>query len=138
METSNLTYNVDIVMCIDCTGSMQGLIEKVKQNAFNFYPDLKKYCESKDKHIDQMRVRVIGFRDFYADGPKAIESSGFFAGRGVRVVAVHVRDGAHVRVGGGFVRGRAAGPGTVDGGGCPVFEGFVRDLRGLDSGDCCL
>ena len=78
METSNLTYNVDIVMCIDCTGSMQGLIEKVKQNAFNFYPDLKKYCESKDKHIDQMRVRVIGFRDFYADGPKAIESSGFF------------------------------------------------------------
>ena len=78
METTNLTYNVDIVMCIDCTGSMQGLIDTVKQNALKFYPDLRKFCEAKDKHIEQLRVKVIGFRDFYADGAKAIEESAFF------------------------------------------------------------
>ena len=43
METITLTYNVDIVMCIDCTGSMQGLIDTVKQNALKFYLDLRKF-----------------------------------------------------------------------------------------------
>ena len=35
-----LKYNVDIAMCIDATGSMQSLLDKVKANALNFYSDL--------------------------------------------------------------------------------------------------
>ena len=30
-----IKYNVDIVLCIDATGSMSGIIEKVKTNAFD-------------------------------------------------------------------------------------------------------
>ena len=78
MEAIDFTYNVDIVMCIDCTGSMQGLIDTVKQNALKLYLDLQTYGKTKDKYIEQLRVKVISFRDFYADGAKAIEESAFF------------------------------------------------------------
>lgn len=43
MATQGLNYNVDIVMCIDCTGSMGGLLDNVKNNALKFYPDLSKH-----------------------------------------------------------------------------------------------
>ena len=32
-----ISYNVDIVMCIDKTGSMTPIIEEVKRNAINFH-----------------------------------------------------------------------------------------------------
>ena len=72
-----MTYNVDIVMCIDCTGSMKKLLNMVKENALNFYPNLVERCKEKDKHISGLRVRVIAFRDFVADGKHAISDSGF-------------------------------------------------------------
>ena len=31
-----ITYNVDMVFCIDCTGSMGNIIEMVKKNALNY------------------------------------------------------------------------------------------------------
>lgn len=77
MPGQGLKYYVDIVMCIDCTGSMGDLLDTVKNNALKFYPDLKDRCDKKDKDITQLRIRVIGFRDFYADGANAIEDSGF-------------------------------------------------------------
>ena len=77
MSGQGLKYYVDIVMCIDCTGSMGDLLDTVKNNALKFYPDLKDRCDKKDKDITQLRIRVIGFRDFYADGANAIEDSGF-------------------------------------------------------------
>ncbi|MCF0212194.1 MAG: VWA domain-containing protein [Bacteroidales bacterium] len=76
---AGMKYNVDIVMCIDCTGSMHALLETVKGNALRFYPDLKKRCEAKGKDISQVRIRVIGFRDFGVDGSSAIADSGFFS-----------------------------------------------------------
>lgn len=78
MAEQGLKYNVDIVMCIDCTGSMGDLLDTVKTNALKFYPDLKARCDAKGKEISELRVRVIGFRDFHADENKAIEDSGFF------------------------------------------------------------
>jgi hypothetical protein len=39
---------------------------------------LKSSCDAKGKNISELRIRVIGFRDFYADGERAIEDSGFF------------------------------------------------------------
>ena len=72
-----LTYNVDIVMCIDCTGSMGGLLDTVKTNALKFYPDLKARCEEKGKDISDLRIRVIGFRDLGCDKENAIIDSGF-------------------------------------------------------------
>ena len=73
-----MNYNVDIVMCIDCTGSMASTIDTVKENALKFYPDLKRALDEKDKHVAQLRIKVIGFRDFAADGNNALEVSDFF------------------------------------------------------------
>ena len=78
MPSQGLKYNVDIVMCIDCTGSMRDLLDTVKTNALKFYPDLQARCDAKGKEISELRIRVIGFRDFYADGANAIQDSGFF------------------------------------------------------------
>lgn len=36
MAGQGLKYNVDVVMCIDCTGSMGDLLDKVKANALKF------------------------------------------------------------------------------------------------------
>ena len=74
-----LTYNVDIVMCIDCTGSMGKLLDTVKENALKFYPDLKARCDANGKEISNLRIRVIGFRDFGFDGDKAITDTGFLS-----------------------------------------------------------
>ncbi len=73
-----LKYNVDIIMCIDCTGSMSGIIDTVKANALKFFPDLKKALDEKDKQVDQLRIKVIAFRDYYADGDQAMAETSFF------------------------------------------------------------
>lgn len=63
---SRLTYNVDIVFCIDCTESMDNVIEIVKNRAICFYEDLTHKMQEESKYIDQLRVRVIAFRDYLA------------------------------------------------------------------------
>lgn len=68
-----LSYNVDLVFCIDVTGSMAPVLETVKTNALKFYPDLMKEMEAKDKWVDTLRIKVIAFRDFEADGKNALE-----------------------------------------------------------------
>ena len=78
-------YNVDITMCIDATGSMAKLIDTVKRNALNFYHDVMDKMDKGDgsgrgtrKHIDQLRVRVIVFRDYIADGGNAMMATDFY------------------------------------------------------------
>ena len=73
-----VTYSVDIVFCIDSTGSMQGLINTVKSNALRFHDDLQHTMEEKGKMIDDLRVRVIAFRDLYVDGTESMRESPFF------------------------------------------------------------
>jgi hypothetical protein len=70
-------YDVDIVMCIDKTGSMSPVIEGVKANALKFDSDLRGKLESKQKELGQLRVRVIAFGDCYADGDSWVRSSDF-------------------------------------------------------------
>lgn len=77
MPRQGLKYNVDIVMCIDCTGSMGDLLDTVKNNALKFYPDLCARCEEKGKDISELRIRAIAFRDFNCDGSAAIADTGF-------------------------------------------------------------
>lgn len=77
-ENFKLTYNVDLVFCIDSTGSMSNIINIVKQNALNLYADICRIMEEKHKVIDKMRVRVISFRDYLADGENAMMTSDFF------------------------------------------------------------
>ena len=73
-----MTYNVDMVFCIDCTYSMGDIINIVKTNALNFYKDVTNVMEAKNKHITQLRVRVVAFRDYIADGEDAMLVTDFF------------------------------------------------------------
>lgn len=73
-----VVYSVDIVMCIDATGSMQHLIDQVKRNALRFYEDLVKVMTHKQKAIDSLRVKVVAFRDFYVDGDRSLKVSPFY------------------------------------------------------------
>lgn len=75
----SLKYNVDIVMCIDATGSMNGILSTVKRNALNFYEDLVAQMQKKGKQVNDLRIKVIVFRDYIADGDKAMLASGFFS-----------------------------------------------------------
>ena len=73
-----LSYAVDIVFGIDVSGSMTPIIDQVKANALRFYDDVQSNLTAKGKNVDQLRVRVIAFRDFAADGEAALEESPFF------------------------------------------------------------
>ncbi|MBQ8922427.1 MAG: VWA domain-containing protein [Oscillospiraceae bacterium] len=72
------TYNVDLVFVIDATGSMTDLLDLVKTNALNFYPDLMRVMEEKKKIIDALRIKVVAFRDYVEDREDAMLRTNFF------------------------------------------------------------
>lgn len=74
-----LSYAVDIVFCVDVTGSMTPILDQVKANALRFYSDVQSNLTAKGKTIDELRVRVVAFRDIVADGDAALQESPFFA-----------------------------------------------------------
>ncbi len=74
-----VTYNVDMVFCIDATGSMGGVIDMVKNNAIHLYEDVMSSMAEKGKTIDLLRVKLIAFRDYASDGANAMLASEFFA-----------------------------------------------------------
>ncbi len=81
----SMDYTVDMVFCIDATGSMEDfsgannkIINMVKQNAVNFYGDFCRIMMEKDKKVRQLRVRIVAFRDYLADGEHAMMVTDFF------------------------------------------------------------
>ncbi|MCM1295439.1 MAG: VWA domain-containing protein [Muribaculaceae bacterium] len=70
--------NVDIVFCIDGTGSMSPCIESVKNNAKRFYADFAKAMTDMGSEIDMMRIKVIVFRDYKCDGQNSMVESPFY------------------------------------------------------------
>lgn len=83
--SQSMDYTVDMVFCIDATGSMEDttgsstkIINLVKQNALNFYSDFNNVMMGKSKKVRQLRVRVIAFRDYLADGEEAMLVTDFF------------------------------------------------------------
>ena len=77
-KSYKLEYNVDIVFCIDVTGSMDNIIKIVQNNALNFYQDVKDFMDLKGKRIDTLRVRIVAFRDYLADHDDAMLVTNFF------------------------------------------------------------
>lgn len=70
-------YCVDIVMCIDGTGSMSPIIDEVKKSAMSFHSKLSDAMEESGKGISQLRVKVIVFRDYICDTDAMVESKFF-------------------------------------------------------------
>ena len=60
-------YNVDIVFVIDSTGSMGHTVDLVKNNALTFHDQMMAEMSAKQKKVDQLRVRIISFKDYLAD-----------------------------------------------------------------------
>ena len=77
-ENYRLTYSVDIVLCIDTTGSMHHVIDIVKDKALSLYQDIADEMALKHKTIQKLRIRVIAFKDYHADGEDAMLASDFF------------------------------------------------------------
>jgi hypothetical protein len=75
--SQGLQYHIDIVFCIDCTGSMGPVIDLVKEKVRKFPIDLKDALAKKDKQIHELRIRVVAFRDLESDSD-ALEVSEFF------------------------------------------------------------
>lgn len=70
--------NIDVVFCIDGTGSMSPCIESVKSNARRFHLEFIKAMTDLGSEIDSMRVKVIVFRDYKDDGNNAMNISPFY------------------------------------------------------------
>ena len=79
MESTDevLRYHIDILFCIDCTGSMSPVIDLVKEKVRKFPSDLKDALAKKDKQVHELRIRVVAFRDFASDSD-CLEASEFF------------------------------------------------------------
>ena len=75
--SGSFKYAVDIIFCIDVTGSMGPVIEAVKENVRSFHSLLDSAMAEKEKAISQLRVRVIAYRDFADNPSNAIELTGF-------------------------------------------------------------
>ena len=81
----SMDYTVDMVFCIDATGSMEDftgsqtrIINMVKQTAINFYGDFNTVMSKQGKQVRQLRVRIVAFRDYLADGEYAMMVTDFF------------------------------------------------------------
>ena len=70
-------YAADIVLCIDATGSMGPVIEEVKRRALQFPDDLVNAMAVEDRVVNELRLRVIIYRDIFVD-TNPIVASPFF------------------------------------------------------------
>lgn len=70
-------YCVDVVMCIDATGSMQPIIEEVKENALSLYTQFVDGMERQNKTVGELRVKIVAFRDYICDAVPMAESPFF-------------------------------------------------------------
>ena len=77
-DQGQVFYNVDIVMCIDGTGSMRPIIEEVKANALTFHEEFQRRMDIEGKTVDSIRVKIIVFRDYGRDGTDAMVETKFF------------------------------------------------------------
>ena len=68
-----LRYHIDIVLCIDCSGSMASVIESLKKNVCNIPKDLRTALKQKSKNCSELRIRIVAFSDL-----NAIKVSNFF------------------------------------------------------------
>lgn len=80
-----MSYTVDIVFCIDSTVSMEDtrrrekrLINVVKEHALQLYSDITARMDEHKKKLAQLRIRVVAFGDFLADGANALRASDFY------------------------------------------------------------
>ena len=74
-RTGENMLTVDVVMCIDVTGSMSNIIYTVKRNAIGFYDAFKECCDNNGIQLTGLNAQVIAFRDKNVDGSMWMQTS---------------------------------------------------------------
>lgn len=77
MEFTKWGYCVDFVLCIDATGGMAQILDKVKELAVSFMQSYVSEMEETCRTIDQLRAKVIAFRDYTYHSEPMVESEFF-------------------------------------------------------------
>ena len=67
-KTGENALTVNVVMCIDVTGSMRDIIYTVKRNAIDFYDAFNSSCEEEGIQLIGLNSQVIAFQDKNHDG----------------------------------------------------------------------
>ena len=71
-------YSIDVALCIDGTGSMNGLIDNIKQVASSVHEQFASRMDCFGRSVSRFRIRLIVFRDYWYDGDDAMVESDFF------------------------------------------------------------
>jgi hypothetical protein len=69
---------VEIVICLDVTGSMRGIIDDLKTNLSTLHENISQEYKRRGITIYDIGIKIVAFRDFYADGDAAIQITPFF------------------------------------------------------------
>jgi hypothetical protein len=72
-----LRYNIDIAFCVDITSSANQIVDMVKDVAEDLSVAIATAMRLRLKTVDQLRCRVIAFRDCEVD-PNPINASSFY------------------------------------------------------------
>ena len=68
-----LNFSIDFVICLDATGNMRDTLEKFKKNLPRLYPSVAESMKSTGRCIEELRVKLIAFRDYkYDEDPMRI------------------------------------------------------------------
>ena len=63
---------VDVVLVMDVTGSMSGMINMVKENALAFYDLFNEKCTTANITLTGLTTKVIAYQDINVDGEEAM------------------------------------------------------------------
>lgn len=74
-KTGDNKLTVDVVMCIDVTGSMSGIINTVKENAIGFYDSFNQCCAEEGIQLTSLNAQVIAYQDINCDGDRWLQVS---------------------------------------------------------------
>lgn len=70
-------FYTDFVICIDATASMAPYLDEVKANALSILQKYVEGVEEADYTLEQLRIKVIAFRDYKYDEEPMVESAFF-------------------------------------------------------------
>ncbi|MBE6333507.1 MAG: hypothetical protein E7071_01620 [Bacteroidales bacterium] len=70
---------VEVIMCIDITGSMSDVINTVKRNAISFYDSFNERCNENGIQLTGLNTQVITFQDINVEGPDWLQVSSLYS-----------------------------------------------------------
>ena len=74
MQLIRQNYDLDFVLCLDCTGSFGHFIHLFRENIDRMLEGFRHAMQSNGRQVDRMRVKLICFKDYAADDAPMVES----------------------------------------------------------------